>query len=291
MQKFISSEKHRTEGQNTSGMFGKEFWKYCTWALLLFAAICLLPFLFTLNGFECFDFRETGQIGDTIGGTMGPFVAIIAGLLTFLAFWVQYKANEQQRNDLSIERFENTLFQMMTQQEEITDNLRYSTDASPNVLATGRHVFEFIYLHRQSEWHTGLKMSIQHNGYKAMTEDQSLWCLDHYFRHLYRTFKWVSESAPKSLSESEKYGYAAIVRSMLSEYELVLIYYNALAFRDNQKFKLLIEKFSILDNLRFNLLARQDERDYYTALREHPDTLKPESLGDNFYARNAIIHE
>lgn len=272
-------------------MFDSDFWKYCMWALGLFAAICLLPFFFTLYGLECFDFRETGQIGDTIGGTMSPFVAIIAGLLTFLAFWVQYKANEQQRNDLAIERFENTLFQMMTQQEGITDNLRYSADSSPTILASGRHVFEFIYLHRQSEWQTGLKMSIQHYGYEAMTKDHSLWCLDHYFRHLYRTFKWVADGSPSFLSDTEKYGYAAIVRSMLSEYELVLIYYNALTYRDNEKFKLLIEQFSILDNLRLNLLARQDERGYYAALREHPNTVKPESLGDNFYARNAIIHE
>lgn len=279
------------ERQNKDEMFGKDFWKYCKWAILTFLGVCALPFLFTLHGLGCLDFRETGQIGDTIGGTMGPFVAIIAGLLTFLAFWVQYKANEQQRHDLAIERFENTLFHMMTQQEGITDNLRYTAYSSPNVLATGRHVFEFIYLHRQSEWHTGLKMSIQHSGLEAMLKDQSLWCLDHYFRHLYRTFKWVAEGTPRFLPETDKYGYAAIVRSMLSEYELVLIYYNALAFRDNQKFKQLIERFSILDNLRFDLLARQDERDYYTDLRKNAATARPESLGVNYYVRKAIIHE
>jgi len=134
-------------------------------------------------------------------------------------------------------------------------------------------------------------MSIQHSGLEAMLKDQSLWCLDHYFRHLYRTFKWVAEGTPRFLPETDKYGYAAIVRSMLSEYELVLIYYNALAFRDNQKFKQLIERFSILDNLRFDLLARQDERDYYTDLRKNAATARPESLGVNYYVRKAIIHE
>ena len=44
-------------------------------------------------------FSDTGEIGDTIGGITGPFIAIAAAGLTFIAFWVQYKANIQQRQD------------------------------------------------------------------------------------------------------------------------------------------------------------------------------------------------
>lgn len=57
---------------------------------------------------------------------MGPFIAIIASGLTFMAFWVQYEANERQRHDIALERFENTLFQLMHVQENITNNLYYS---------------------------------------------------------------------------------------------------------------------------------------------------------------------
>lgn len=59
------------------------------------------------------DFTETGQIGDTIGGIMGPFVAIAAAGLTFLAFWVQYRANEQLREDITVERFESKFYKML----------------------------------------------------------------------------------------------------------------------------------------------------------------------------------
>ena len=44
---------------------------------------------------------------------MGPFIAIAAAGLTFIAFWVQYKANIQQRHDIAIERFESNLFEMI----------------------------------------------------------------------------------------------------------------------------------------------------------------------------------
>lgn len=59
------------------------------------------------------DFTETGQIGDTIGGIMGPFIAIAAAGLTFLAFWVQYRANEQLREDITVERFESKFYKML----------------------------------------------------------------------------------------------------------------------------------------------------------------------------------
>lgn len=43
------------------------------------------------------NFAETGQIGDTIGGITSPFLGIAGIILTFLAFYMQYKANQLQR--------------------------------------------------------------------------------------------------------------------------------------------------------------------------------------------------
>jgi hypothetical protein len=76
-------------------------WKIIT--LLISAFVLLIfsifaPFIFTRNSASSdFDFSLTGQIGDTIGGIMNPFVAIAGVIVTGLAFYVQYKANKQQR--------------------------------------------------------------------------------------------------------------------------------------------------------------------------------------------------
>lgn len=103
--------------------------------------VMVLPLLLTNPWFCLIDFSNTGQIGDTIGGVMGPIIALLAAFLTFLAFWIQYRANEkqnkiakkqielaeqqnemvakqteiEQRQELkyAIERFENTLNQML----------------------------------------------------------------------------------------------------------------------------------------------------------------------------------
>lgn len=41
--------------------------------------------------------EKPNEIGDTLGGILGPIVGLIATALTFLAFWTQYDANIQQR--------------------------------------------------------------------------------------------------------------------------------------------------------------------------------------------------
>ncbi len=87
--------------------------------LILFA--CLAPLIFTQpSHFSIFDFTDTGPIGDTINGIMGPFIAIAAALLTYFAFYEQIKANNLQKEATEaqikkdeISNFENKLFQMI----------------------------------------------------------------------------------------------------------------------------------------------------------------------------------
>ena len=125
--------------------FDKDFWKYFGCFLGVVVLICFLPWAFTRSWF--IDFTGTGQIGDTIGGIIGPFVAIAAAGLTFIAFWVQYKANIQQRHDIAIERFESNLFEMIHIQQEITNGLKVwgETMSDGFVEGKGRDVFERLY--------------------------------------------------------------------------------------------------------------------------------------------------
>ena len=82
---------------------------------------------------------------------------------------------------------------------------------------------------------------------------------DSYFRHLYRIYKYIDESP--LIDDSERYDYSSIVRAQLSEYELLVLFYNALTINDNGefKFKRLIEKYAIFNNIRDSMLARGQE--------------------------------
>jgi len=66
--------------------------------------IIVLPWVLTRKSISIVDYNTTGAIGDTINGIAGPFIALLASILTFLAFYIQYKANIQQKK-----QFEDTL--------------------------------------------------------------------------------------------------------------------------------------------------------------------------------------
>lgn len=92
--------------------FNKTF--YISTLFFSLASLCIYFFvpLYALSFSESY-LKEYGQVGDVIGGTTGPLIAIAASFLTFIAFWVQYKANKEQRNDISLERFESQFYEML----------------------------------------------------------------------------------------------------------------------------------------------------------------------------------
>ncbi|MEG0890017.1 MAG: putative phage abortive infection protein [Bacteroides sp.] len=86
---------------------------------------------------------------------------------------------------------------------------------------------------------------------------------DHYFRHLYRIVKFVDESPLLAGGFDDKYQYVSMVRAQLSRHELVWLFYNGLSNNGKDKFKPLIEKYSLLKNLRIRLLAAKEHKNLY----------------------------
>ncbi|MFD2602650.1 putative phage abortive infection protein [Flavobacterium suzhouense] len=63
-----------------------------------------------------------GTLGDLVGGLINPAIAVPATLLTFLAFWVQYKANDEVRKQFDLQKFETELNLKITiLRQEITE--------------------------------------------------------------------------------------------------------------------------------------------------------------------------
>lgn len=134
-------------------------------------------------------------------------------------------------------------------------------------------------------------MTIFEEGIQSMKKESGLWCLDHYFRHLYRIVKYVDNAClTHDILENieDRYQYLCIVRSMLSEYELVFLYYNALANDNSNKFKILIERYALLNNLRYDLLATADEIKYYHELCMNRSISIPDSIKMTNYSKRAF---
>jgi len=103
--------------------FDKSFWIYIGIFLFLVIVILFFPYLFTQYSFKGIDLTPVNGLGDTIG-IISPFIAILAAGLTFLAFWVQFKANEQQRYDIKKERFESTFYELLKFHKQNVDDLK-----------------------------------------------------------------------------------------------------------------------------------------------------------------------
>lgn len=88
----------------------------------------------------------------------------------------------------------------------------------------------------------------QEQDWHAYHHAKDIHFFDHYFRHLYRIFKYIDKSP---LINDDRYEYAAIARAQLSEYELLMLFYNGLNVNDEgqYKFKDFIEIYSLLNNL------------------------------------------
>ena len=89
------------------------------WILLVIGLMLSgVPIILTQVSAIPFTYENTGEIGDIIGGTTAPFIGFMGIMLTFLAFWVQYQANINQRTDISMERFENQYYEMLRLHKE-----------------------------------------------------------------------------------------------------------------------------------------------------------------------------
>ncbi|PIF34317.1 putative phage abortive infection protein [Flavobacterium sp. 9] len=70
--------------------------------------------------------ENVGIVGDTLGGILNPIFAVPATILTFLAFWVQFKANQEVQNQFKIQQFESQFYEMVRLHKENINEMKIS---------------------------------------------------------------------------------------------------------------------------------------------------------------------
>lgn len=209
---------------------------------------------------------------------------VISSIFAFGAFLVAVIANRIQNKTSNLQRFETTFFNMLNLQQQITNDLIYRENLSEDDSETqkqqiiqGRELFRYFwdtltlrsmsgesvqedtYGYEDSPflYCDGLKNLITNFGIAEYRNQKMPSYFDHYFRHLYTIIKFVHST--DFLSPKEKYKYTSIVRATLSRYELIWLYYNCLYGVGIEKFKPLVETYSLLKNMREDLLALSKE--------------------------------
>ncbi len=210
------------------------------------------------------------------------------------------KEFKTQNFTLKLQRFENTFFNLLSLHHQIVDaiDLEISrekrtsartlgqTIASPtqyeSITLKGRDVFKKKYEELRQCIEKNIESdfnSIYLELYKEAQTD-----FGHYFRNLYRIIKLVKETEFHSYPELElnpdnhydnesyhvenyitRYRYTSMIRAQLSDYELLWIFYNCLSENGEEKFKPLVEEFTLLKNLPWEMLHDPDWRDEYNS--------------------------
>ncbi|MEM1259652.1 MAG: putative phage abortive infection protein [Bacteroidota bacterium] len=147
-------------------------WVLGVTAFLLILFSFISPWLFTMKGYSSLDFSKTGQIGDTIGGLMNPFIGTAGIILTFLAFYLQYKANQIQienfnrQLDLNKNQFEKQL------KEDKVNFERQLSEQRNQFLKTQieSQFFEMIRLHKENV----KEISLTIHSHKLFTQKEDI---------------------------------------------------------------------------------------------------------------------
>lgn len=83
------------------------------------------------------------------------------------------------------------------------------------------------------------------------------------------------------------------MRASLSQYELILLFYNCLSSNGREKFKPLIERYAIFNNLRVELLATDSDKELYASkFKNYYDSSQDENrdMSDE-YKKGAFVFD
>jgi len=191
-----------------------------------------------------------------------------------------------QNQTLKRQQFENSFFQMLNLQQDILKDitcynkeqytikkgvflaLSLDREFGENIrIMSGREVFYFLYEGPRNDSAgpilQGLKKTFKEKGIQDIDNifirfDQFSFL--HYFKHLFNIIEYVDQTdfltqVNKAKELEDRQFYVNIIKSQLSDYEVIWIYYCGLTQIGKEKYKPLIEKYSMLNGLRTNLLA------------------------------------
>lgn len=228
-----------------------------------------------------------GLFGDMFGASNALFTGlsfvgvIIAILLQRQELKLQRKELELTRKELEqtrdefiaqnetlrVQRFENTFFQMISLLSNILENIEIdwgrgevvkSRKAINKMAYTlSGYVLEEMHTDEFSDRIEQFNLSSQEDAvteedlvlvYNRLYEERND-ILGHYFRTLYHIVKLVHET-----DDIDRKRYISIIRAQLSNSEQILLFYNCLHENGREKFKPLIETYSLLHNIDLSFL-------------------------------------
>lgn len=186
--------------------------------------------------------KTAGSWGDSFGAFNALFGAFGFAAVS-LTLYLQFKANEQQRIDLHIQRFEATFFELIKLMRELRSEICFKTSSlAPSSLAEHLRSNEPVYgteaiRNSYSEITSILQVILKRKGdisksqiamiYIKVVHKRYGYSFSPYFRIIYSILQNILSD--NILAEDQKYYYARILRAQLSTQEIALLGFNSCA--------------------------------------------------------------
>ena len=280
----------------------KKVFTYLTTAAVICIVIVVLAYTLNFEGPLSGNQNTWGVFGDYIGGVLGPILSFLSLIAVLGALIYQSKelgisteelrksseALTQQSESLKQQNFERTFFELVRLVGDIVkdmDVLKPSLPARVRVAMInsgsapqeqqpyqGRDCFNFLYKQYKAIYSTRSK-GVGESLYRTdIISDSYLEFMNsyqnevgHYFRTLYRVFKYIDES-----NVNNKDNYSGIMRAQLSSYELTMLFYNSF-HEKGEGFKAYIEEYALLENIDPSLLIVPDVHLHLYDMRAYGD--------------------
>jgi Putative phage abortive infection protein len=259
-------------------------------------------FIIGIDNNQFSDIQKLGSLGDSFGLLTSLFTGLaFAGLLVTLQLQRQdlektHEELEATRKQMEFSRLdaisqskERTFFSMLEMYMNIVNELEF---IGPDYLESnkmGRGSFksyvdlvntnirqltpEEIINNNDTESASLIALESAYDYIYAPIYEDKQAELSHYFRYLYRMFKYITDECS---DKSELY--SKILRSQFTNYELALLFYNGVSSY-GEKFKPYLEKYHIFDNLPTDILANP----------RHTYLYDREAWGDNLSYQDYVV--
>jgi hypothetical protein len=153
----------------------------------------------------------------------------------------------EQNKTMQRQRFENTFFELLRLQIDITNSIE--TETTQNQIVHGRECFKHFLNRLKGEYDARnqngsdssiKKIDIVYDIFYDSYHDQ----VSHYYRSLYNLIRFVDRHIEMNEIE-HPHLYTNLIRAQLSSNELLLLFYNCLS-KHGEGMKYLVEKYSLL---------------------------------------------
>ncbi|HEJ9057184.1 TPA: putative phage abortive infection protein [Serratia fonticola] len=223
--------------------------------------------------------EEIGQFGDSWGVLTSIFSVLafcgVAYSVKIQAESLRQLKDDSKSNNLMMVRqqVEGAFFQMLNLLQSLINDMDIQGvgQDSKAFERNGRDVFIYLYKKFKSNKSTERlfflePMALGNVDYPKLKRFIGV-CFDgfyndrqqdlaHYFRVLYNTYRFIDNS---NIDESDKKMLANILRAQLSNYELLMLFYNCLG-KHGAKFKEIAIKYEIFDNLPIDKLINDKHK-------------------------------